>query len=267
MARELPNQYSMSNLPGIDPHVRRVMQDMTDRINYLTGELDQVRSVAMSASPGIDAARKENPAEGVIAIPGQGSPGFIRVSQDGVIKGYGAFPNLSANGQIIGVPYTITSRNDVVPTVGAALTVLHAVTIPPNSLASNKDFLEIIQNGTFANNTNTKRVTAAFDIITVEDTGLKDFRGGLCWQLYTLVTRVSSVLVHIIFSGWFQLVEADSVPVVSGGFGGRFITRGSASATVNNLNTTAVSITISGQGTSNADVNQTFTAVKLTRMS
>lgn len=78
----------MPNLPGIDPQVRRVMQDMTDRINFLTGELDRVKGIAMSASPGVDAARKETPGEGIVIIPSPAGDGFIRVNKDGVIVSY-----------------------------------------------------------------------------------------------------------------------------------------------------------------------------------
>src|SRR5690242_20036603 len=81
----LPNQYVVPALPGLDPRVNRVIQDLADRVNYLTTELDRVRGGM--PDPG---ARRENPQPGFITIPspsGDGD-GFIRVNEDGVIKSY-----------------------------------------------------------------------------------------------------------------------------------------------------------------------------------
>lgn len=263
----MPNLGKNYNLGNVgDPRIQRVLQDIVDRQNYIIGEMDRMKEE--SAQRLAMTAGKASPQPGIINLPALGAPAFIRVRPDGVIHSFVGPTNISSNGQIIGVPYTILSRFDQVPTVGAGVTNLHQLTLPANSLAADGDFLEVIQNGTYANNTNTKRLAFGFGLSTIEDTGLIDVRGGLAWQTYYLAVRTSPVVTTVIFSGWFQFIQADSTPALTvGGFGGRFISRGSAAVGTNNLNTSTNPINVSGQATSNGDIVQTFTAVNLTRMS
>lgn len=97
MRPKSPNQYTLPTLPGTDPQSRRVMQDLVDQLNYLTGEVDRVRnSISAQAMVG---AKKENPQPGIITIPAVNldtQPGFIRVNPDGVIKSY-----TDANGTLL----------------------------------------------------------------------------------------------------------------------------------------------------------------------
>lgn len=65
------------------PLTHREYQNLVDRVNYLTMEVDRMRGGI--PDPG---ARKENPQPGVITIPSPTGDGFIRVNSDGTIVSY-----------------------------------------------------------------------------------------------------------------------------------------------------------------------------------
>jgi hypothetical protein len=81
------NRYVIPTLPNTDPRVTRVIQDLADRVNYLTDEIGRVRAVANDVT---ELAKKERPVQGVLNLPGQAGAGdgFIRISKDGVIISY-----------------------------------------------------------------------------------------------------------------------------------------------------------------------------------
>jgi len=87
MPNNSPNLYSLGALPGFDPQARRTMQDLVDQLNFLTGEVSRLRERDLVVMPQ-GAARKENPQQGIITIPGVTKDGFVRVNPDGVISSY-----------------------------------------------------------------------------------------------------------------------------------------------------------------------------------
>lgn len=257
----MENKYVVPNIPGFDPRGARVLQDFADRLNYLLGEVNR-----LSQRPEANSILARGGSPGMVQLPGSGAPGYIRVGTGGLIESYAGSPNISSNGQIIGVPYAIASESTQVPTSGAALTELHRVTIPAGSLANNDDVIEIHQHGLYANNANLKLLNFIIGPTTVEATGALDIRS-LNWHAYTMMNRLSSTTVAVNFTGWYNFVQSDATPAFIGGFGGRWVSRGSASFLINNADTLSNDLVVQGQGTANGDVIQLYTLVRLTRMS
>src|SRR5688572_11066579 len=125
------------NLMGMDPQTARTMRDLVDRVNYLTTELDMVRGMIISSSPGVDAARRENPQPGIVTIPCRedgGQDGFIRVNSDGVINSY-VNPIESL------FPYADIT---IVGNVGAGTDTLHTFTLPAGTLSLDGDWIRFV---------------------------------------------------------------------------------------------------------------------------
>jgi hypothetical protein len=156
-----PNRYNLGNLPQTtDPQTRRVFQDLVDRVNYLTGELDRVRENLPELG-----ARKEKPVPGIITIPGLGADGSIRVSADGVIVSY---TNPIQSFGDVGTFFNDT----VVYSTGANTTetTFTSRTFPANFFARNGDAIIIIIRANDAANGNGKRFRSYFDSTVVFDT-------------------------------------------------------------------------------------------------
>src|SRR5262245_14063568 len=117
------NKSNLYVLPS-DHNNRRVMQDLVDRVNFLTGELDRVRGLANSASPGVDAAKRESPGTGILEIPSPSGSGFIRVNEDGVIKDYAAPAH---NPELIGICiYTNVSNGTIITNTTTETSIIAA---------------------------------------------------------------------------------------------------------------------------------------------
>lgn len=234
------------------------MQDLTDRINYLTDELDRVRGLAMSASPGIDAAKREQPVEGLITIPSRydsGQDGFVRVSKDGVVVSY-------ANPAEGFFPYVDLVA---VGNVGAGLDDLQKVAIPINALQRNGDYFKVRYWGGFAANDTDKAVNAFFDNISYENTGALDIDGGQ-WLIDAEIVRTGPKSINVShIMTWFA-VNVDSLNNLTAFGTGYFdVTRVALSNITNNLNTTSITMGCRGQGAADNDVVQFSTTIELIR--
>src|SRR5690348_6815882 len=122
MADKNPNLYAVPSLPGVDPNVTRVITDLAARVNYLTTEIDRLRSdvpkqVAMKA-------RKENPVQGIVTIPSPQGNGFVRVNEDGSIVSYG-------NPVRSGYADPIYLGENEASTISSSETNIRTVIIPP----------------------------------------------------------------------------------------------------------------------------------------
>jgi hypothetical protein len=244
------------NLMGMDSQAARVIRDLADRVNYLTTELDRVRGMTMLSSPGVDAAKRENPQPGIITIPyrdGGGEDGFIRVSPDGIITSY-------TNPVESIFPYTdITTIGNV----GAGLDSLHSFSLPANSLAFDGDAVWFRYVGNLATNDNDKRLRVSIDNQTLEDTGLIDIDTGW-WLVEGTYTRTSPTTVfaeaHIVFGFLSQLNGA----AAQAGSSQRHIAR-NAPLTVAHLNTNPVILLVQAEATANNDVTQNLSNIQLSK--
>lgn len=247
----MPNLYT-PNLSGMDSQTARIIRDLADRVNYLTTELDRVRSNVPNQVG--DMALRQNPQPGIITIPYRddgGQDGFIRISSDGVIVSY-------TNPVESIFPYTdITTIGNV----GAGLDSLHSFSLPANSLANDGDSVWYLYAGNLATNDNDKRLQIGIDAQVVENTGLIDVDTGW-WRVEGTYTRRSPTNifgeVHVVFGFLNQLDGAG----VQSGSSQRHLARNN-SLTVSNLNTTAVTMLVQAEATANDDVTQNLSIIKL----
>lgn len=256
MSNNSPNLYVIPQLPGLDNRVTRVMQDLADRFNYLTTELDRVRRMVISASPGVDAAKREHPIEGILTIPSGdsgGQDGAIRVSKDGVIVSY-------VNPIVDNIFPYVDLRT--IGNVGVGLDDLHSFSLPAGSLARDGDYLLVWYGGDFAANNNNKQVVASFGGTNYEDTGSFDLDINVGWVMPVRISRLSptSVLVSNHFAA--NVLFADSAGVVGTfGAGGAFIGRSTTITGLPNLNSNATTMLVQGEGISNNDVIQNLSII------
>lgn len=252
MADNLPNLYVPPALPGLDARAERVIRDLADRMNYLTTELDRVREMVHTASPGVDAARREDPQAGIVTIPYRdhgGQDGFIRVNKDGVIQSYvnpieGLFPYVDLT---------------VVGNVTTGLDQLHTFTLPANTLSNDGDILWVRYGGTFAPNDNDKRIEVQFDGVVAHGTGLFDQDSGT-WVYDFMFTRVSPVDVKYPMILHWSSGARDGAGTTTGNFVFAGLFNG---INVSNLNTTSVVIRLMAEGTATDDIQQGFSFITL----
>lgn len=262
--RTKPNQYVLPS----DPNNPRVMQDLVDRINFLTGEVERMKEQQMNLIAPF--ATKASPAPGIISLPSLGAPGFIRVTPDGIVHSYSGPTNISSNGQIIGLPYVIHTNFTTVGNVGGGVDTLHTYTMPANTLAADGDFLEYEYSGQINNaGVNAKTFGNQVAGTTIENGAGGTFaNGGLMgWRLFARVIRVSPVLLRCSTNslvGFLSIDNAAALTVFGIGFGAfnRFV-----DLAVSNVTITPVVLNAIATGTSDNDIDQRASVIKLTRMS
>lgn len=242
------------NLSGMDPQTARLVRDLVDRTNYLTTELDRVRGLVMSASPGVDAAKRENPIPGVLSIPCReygGQDGFIRVNKDGVIQSY-VNPIESL------FPYVDIT---VVTNITTGLDLLHSFTLPAGTLANDGDMLWVRYGGTFGVNDNDKRIRIEFGGQLVSTTGGFDQDTGN-WVYDILYTRTSPTTVKFPLILHWGSGNRDGAGTLTGNFvfAGDFV-----GIAVANLNTTNTLLTVQAEGTATSDIAQGLSFINLIR--
>lgn len=234
MANELPNQYSLGTLPGIEPQTRRVFQDLVDQLNFLTGEVTRLKERDLVVMPR-GAARRESPVEGIISIPCRdfgGQDGFARVSKDGVVVSY-VNPTESL------FPYVdVTTVNSS----GAGPDVLHTFQLPANSLALDGDYLKVWYAGGFAVVNRDKAIEAQFDNQNYEGTAALNIDNSTGWLLYNRIMRTSptSVRISSLLLENILFIDAADAPA-SFGIGSLAVSRNTG-LTVANLNTNAITM-------------------------
>lgn len=247
------NLYFPGSLPGLDSRTARVIQDLFDRVNYLTTELEMVKG----RDPSVGMAKRESPQQGIITIPIRndgGRDGQIRVNKDGVIVSYvnpveSLFPYIDIS----------TAANS-----GAGLDPLHSFSLPAGSLATNGDYLTIWYGGDFAANDNDKRLVFAFGGTAYEDTGLRDLDTNTGWSFMARITRLSptSVLVsHLIGANLMGVTSADVL--VGFATGAYIFARNTPITGLSNLGTNAQTLLVQGEATANDDVIQNLSIIDL----
>lgn len=247
-----PNKYVVPTLPGIDPKVARVIQDLTDRVNFLTEHVPRVREEANDVT---GLAKKENPVKGVITLFGTEQNGFIRVSSDGVIASY-TNPVASQT-----FPY-VDLRS--VANVGAALSDLHTFNLPIGTLANDGDWLAIEYTGNFAATAANKQVAATFDGQGFIDTGLIDLPLSVGWVATSTITRLSSTSVVASSNISSNIVGLNSLNVpYTFGAGGEVVARGIVMTGIANLNSSLIPIVVQGRGGVGGDVFQVKSIIEL----
>lgn len=166
---------------------------------------------------------------------------------------------------IPGYPYTLEVNTTATGNVGTGLDQLHALTLAADTLANNGDYIEATYSGTFANNDNDKRLVIQLDGQTVIDPGALDIDGDAArngWILKTTLVRLSATTVY-------ALTEVTLGQIFVGGDGTLSFSNGLARAyvagvlTVSNLDSNSVVLRVLGEATSNNDIVQNISLVKL----
>lgn len=121
---------------------------------------------------------------------------------------------------------------------GTGEDTLWSQAIAANVLSSDGAALTFRANGTFASNTNVKRIRAKYGSTTILDMGAEDAPNGLSWVLSGSIIRSASTT---------QIVEAQ---LIVGTFSGQYTGSTTASETLSG----AVTFTITAEATSNNDI-------------
>jgi len=254
---KLPNLYSPPSLPEADPQTSRVIRDLVDRINFLTTEVDRVGKAAPISLEGY--AAKEKPIQGIITIPARdsgGQDGLIKVSKDGVISSY-----VNASESIFPYIDLSTAGN-----VGGGVDPLHGYSLQAGVLANDGDFLLIKYAGNIAANDNDKQIIALFDSQTFIDTASNDLDLNVGWMADVIIARLSSTSVRAASVVSMNIIRVDSGNVVNTlGAGGVLFARTVTLTGVANLNSSAVTIQVQGQGTADNDITQNLSEISYYR--
>jgi hypothetical protein len=234
-----------------------VIEDLAARVNYLTTELDRVRGLTMMSSPGVDAAKRENPQAGIVAIPYRhdgGQDGFIRVSKDGVITSYvnpleSDFPHVD-----------IASVGNV--TTG--LDQLHAYTLKRGTLANNGDYIDIMYGGSYANTEADKQVRMRIDSQLIISFGaVIDLENANFFISYRIIRTSPTQVFWMGTDLHVQLRMADGALITTPS--GHFNVPRVNVATVSNMDTTDLVIDLYGEGTNTNDVVKSLFTIDLHR--
>lgn len=232
MAGNLPNLYS-PNLMGIDPQTARIIRDLADRVNYLTTEIDRLRTLVPQQMS--DMAKKENPVAGIITIP---SGGGCKVLQRFVPQA-------------------------PVGTSGSSDTTLHSYTLDPGQLATDGDFVRIWYSGKTAGNTNGKRFRPRVAATAVHDGGSFSISGG-GWAYIIQYTRVNPVFIRAsdYILNNFMSIPATATPGNASG-SGYYVGDTFDVSPVGNLGTSGLVFDFIGTGTANDDILLYMATVEL----
>lgn len=229
---------------------------MVDRNNSLSNEVELLRSMIPSGM-----AKKEDPVEGVVAIPARtagGIDGQIRVSKDGVIVSY-------VNPVESLFPYVDLTK---VSSSGVGPDVLHTFSLPANTLAINGDYIDVWYAGSFAANDRDKGVQAQFDGQSYEGGGIIDLDGAVGWVIFNRTTRITSTAVRISHVYIANAMAVDSAGVATSFTAGGFVVTRNTNLTVVNLNTSTITMRVRSlveAGAAAEDVFQNQTIIELYR--
>lgn len=176
---------------------------------------------------------------------------------------------LKPNGQFIGIPRNFAINVTPAQNTLGGLDPLQSIVIPANSLATNNDYVDIVQSGSYANTANNKRIVTTIDAQTILDTGLiviGNAGAGAEWSILTRIIRISATTVRCICSflvGQISSVQAATVIIAQAG---STIGTRQPLLTVANLNSNPVTILLSAEGVATADIIQNITTGELTQL-
>jgi hypothetical protein len=233
------------------------MQDLFDRVNFLTQEVERLRERDLMVLPS-EAARRQNLVEGIINIPYRdagGQDGSIRVSKDGVISSYvnpseGLFPYMDLR---------------VVGNVTTGLDSLHSYTLRAGTLAKDGDYIRGSYSGLLAGTANSKRIRILVDGQVLEDFGLFAFSTAATWKVLWEYARVSPTIIRASSIGMYGEPLVMDEGVVSGTPDIIFVARNTGLTSVSNLNTTDIVLLVQAEATATDDVQQTGTVIEYFR--
>jgi hypothetical protein len=247
------NPFILANLQGTDSRLLRVLQDMTDRINVLSRDLESIQS-----APSVEGAKKESPIEGLISLPSPSGNGFIRVNQDGVIASY------TSPGSMAGVSRSILHAFDNVGNVGTGLQTLRSFPLPINSLRTNGDYFKARFGGVVGSNDDNKRIAFSYDGTALLDTGLVDW-DGFGYVLEVTVIRADSTHVNTLTSIILGNVNIDSAGGIASN-GAKLEVASSNNLVVANLNSNPTILLLQGESATatNSNVNNNIAIVDIT---
>jgi hypothetical protein len=197
MPRTRSSPYQPGSIDGLSSSANREVQNIYDRLNYLTQEVQRLGGI----DPTTGMAKAEKPQAGIITIPGEAQDGFIRVNVDGVISSY-----VNPVASLIGLSLFGSYLTDVtVYQTGGNTTETNFTvkTLESNLLANDGDFLLLLSRTLYANNGNTKRFRIYFDATPIFDTTAFAFTGiagGEPQFNIALLQRESSVTLSYIFA-------------------------------------------------------------------
>lgn len=246
------NLYLPGRVEGASPAAVREIQNLYDRVNYLLQEIERMGSAFPEMVEG--AAKKEAPVQGVLTIPSTGyggQNGFVRISKDGVIQSYANPTSIGS-----GAPKWFNKSSTLFDTAANTTeTNFGTITVPPNTLANNEDFVVMRFRGFSAGNANNKRYrgyvngTAGTIIL---DTGLSPYAGG--WEMGIMFIRLSPVLLRC--QEYFYSTNAGGALTNANINLNTFPfppNAGGADLTIANLETTAFSYLVTGTNGTAAD--------------
>ena len=139
---------------------------------------------------------------------------------------------------------------------------MHTFNLPAGSLATNGDYVEVIYSGTFAANDNNKRIVINFGGAVVDDSSLQDQDAG-SWEYRLTYVRLSATSVRFITRAVWGILATDSTPTLSGN--GRTFTN-TSTITVSDLSANAMTMLVQGEATSNDDIVQSMSIIRVTQI-
>ncbi len=197
-----------------------------------------------------------------------GGPRTDRVSAefDNIIAGVNDIEDGTV--RISNVSYCIHRDTAKTDSVGAGPDVLHTFSLPANSLATDGDYLDVFYAGSFATANRDRFVQAQFDGTSYENGGGFDFDAGTGWMLFNRIIRLSATTVRVSHTLMANLLTINSANTASSqNIGGFAITRNTASITVANLGSNAITMRVRSVVSSGvpaaADVFQNLSIIEL----
>lgn len=171
-------------------------------------------------------------------------------------------------GRIIIPGYAFCLDSNVTPTgnVLGGLDPLYTLSILADTFANNSDFIEFSFGGTVATNDNDKRFVLTLDAQVIFDTGLSDFDGVGTLAQWSITGRAVRITATTVFADCQLMIGQVFVPGsgVLGTSNGLLSAR-TASITVANLDSNAVTLLFSGEGTATNDIVRNTAIVKITQ--
>lgn len=158
--------------------------------------------------------------------------------------------------------YCIHHDVSAVGNVGAGLDTLHTFSVPSGTLATNGDYLHARYQGTFANTEDDKqtRVTLDGQVISTIAVVIDIEAGDWSYDIYIIRTSATTVRASV-NAIYVNLRKADGALVASPS--GGFVFTQNTTATVSNMDSNALALTVLGEGTNTDDVVQNLSIIEL----
>lgn len=187
------------------------------------------------------------------------------------VSGGDTNPNLNINakgtGRVVikGYPYTLEVDTTQTGNVGGGADTLKSYSLAAGNLPANGDYIEGDASGNFTANDNDKQVNLSVGGTAIISMGATDLDGAVGWNLTYKIVRVSSTSVRVGATLRCNALAADSqaTPVVSTFTNGFYQESRNVTATVSDLAANALIILTTATGTSNNDITQNLTIIKL----